>query len=308
MDIKILGTESLGVRGMCCFVGAGDRRILIDPGIALGYTRHRLLPHPFQVALDEVIQDRIVEAWSRATDIVISHFHGDHIPLINANPYQLSIERVMSLNRGVRVWAKSRDLSPVEQKRRDALSAVLDMIPAEERGDGIVSFSGSVHHGDVSGPDMVVMTRIAEDFVFVHASDIQLLDDGAVSQILSWRPDVVFASGPPLYLRRLSDGQVRTAWHNALRLSRGVETLILDHHLMRDEDSARWLDRLLLKTGNRVICGADFMGQPRMLLEARRRYLYEQMPVPEGWHDAYAGGRIGTDGYKTMPQDSVQGS
>ena len=307
MKIEILGTESLGVRGMCCLVIIGNRKILIDPGIALGYTRHGLLPHPFQVAMDEKIQDRIVDAWSSATDIVISHFHGDHIPLINANPYQLNMEEISSLNQGIRVWAKSRNLSPVEQKRKNALSAFLNMIPAEELRDGILSFSGSVHHGDVNGSEMVVMTRIEGDFVFVHASDIQLLGDEAVSQILSWKPDIVFASGPPLYLGRLSDRQIKMAWENAIRLSRGVETLILDHHLMRDESGAEWVDKLSLETGNRVICGADFMRKSRMLLEARRRYLYEKMPVPEGWHGAYAGGKVGTDGYKTLPPGSFQG-
>ena len=306
MNIKILGTESLGVRGMCCLVTVGDRRILIDPGIALGYIRHGLLPHPFQVAVDEKIQGRIVDAWSGATDIVISHFHGDHIPLINANPYQLNVEKIVSLNQDVRVWAKSRNLSPVEQKRKDALSAFLHMIPAEELREGILSFSGNVHHGDAGGTDTVVMTRIESDSVFVHASDIQLLGDEAVSQILSWKPDVVFASGPPLYLERLSGGQVTMAWKNAMRLSREVKTLILDHHLMRGESGAEWLEELSLETGNRVICGADFMGKPRMLLEARRKSLYEIMPVPGEWHGAYARGKIGTDGYKTLPPGSFQ--
>ncbi|NIA19462.1 MAG: hypothetical protein GWP07_03380, partial [Xanthomonadaceae bacterium] len=49
MGIEIIGTESLGVRGMCCLVTAGKRRILIDPGVALGYRRHGLPPHPYQV-------------------------------------------------------------------------------------------------------------------------------------------------------------------------------------------------------------------------------------------------------------------
>ena len=302
MNIEILGTESLGVRGMCCLVTVGDRRILIDPGIALGYTRHGLLPHPFQVAVDEKIQSRIVDAWSSATDIVISHFHGDHIPLIKANPYQLDIEKIASLNQGVRVWAKSLNLSPVEQKRKNALSAFLNMIPAEELREGTLIFSGNVHHGDAGGTDTVVMTRIEGDLVFVHASDVQLLGDEAVSQILSWRPDVVFASGPPLYLERLSGRQVTMAWENAVRLSRGVETLILDHHLMRGESGAEWLEKLSLETGNKVVCGADFMEKPRMLLEARRRYLYEKMPVPGGWHEAYASGKVSTDGYTTLPQ------
>ncbi len=49
------------------------------------------------------------------------------------------------------------------------------------------------------------------------------------------------------------------------------------------------------------------MEKARMLLEARRRYLYKKMSVPEGWHDEYASGRIGTDGYKTMLLVSFQG-
>jgi len=153
MKIEILGTESLGVRGMCCLVTIGNRKILIDPGIALGYTRHGLLPHSFQVAMDEKIQDRIVDAWSSATDIVISHFHGDHIASNKRQPISLNMEEISSLNQGIRVWAKSRNLSPVEQKRKNALSAFLNMIPAEELRDGILSFSGSVHHGDVNGSE-----------------------------------------------------------------------------------------------------------------------------------------------------------
>jgi len=90
MKIEILGTESLGVRGMCCLVTIGNRKILIDPGIALGYTRHGLLPHSFQVAMDEKIQDRIVDAWSSATDIVISHFHGDHIASNKRQPISIN--------------------------------------------------------------------------------------------------------------------------------------------------------------------------------------------------------------------------
>ena len=40
MKIDIIGAESLGVRGLCCFVTVGEQKILIDPGIALGFLRH----------------------------------------------------------------------------------------------------------------------------------------------------------------------------------------------------------------------------------------------------------------------------
>ncbi len=302
MDIEILGTESLGVRGLSCFVRAGNQRILIDPGIALGYIRHGLLPHPFQVAVDERIQKKIVQRWSDATDIVISHFHGDHVPLADANPYQFNIRKVTGLNPHVRIWTRSLShLSMVQKRRAESLSTVLrtDLLPAEGTTQGIMTFSGQVCHGEKSSHlGTVIMTRIEEDGVFVHASDIQLLNDEAISIILSWKPDIVFAAGPPLYLyHKVFKSKMRIAWHNARILSERVGILILDHHLMRSYEGITWLKRLSVETGNKVICGADFMGKPRMLLEARRRDLYKDMPVPSGWHEAYGRGEVSTDAY-----------
>ena len=301
MNIEILGTESLGVRGLCCFVETKKRRILIDPGIALGYTRFGLLPHPLQVAVDERIQNTISKAWSEATDIVISHFHGDHIPLADANPYQFNIKRIVGLNPGVRINTKDPShFSPSEAKRAESISLVLkkELISAERKEQEGMAFSGPVPHGDAEANSVtVMMTRIEDDGVFVHASDIQLLNDEAISQILLWEPDIVLASGPPLYLYKLSEDQLKRAWRNAKRLSGGVEVLILDHHLMRSYKGLQWLKRLSSETGKRLICGAEFMKKPKMLLEAKRRHLYKDLPVPEGWHEAYARAGAGTDDY-----------
>jgi len=301
MNIEILGTESLGVRGLCCFVRTGNQKILIDPGIALGYTRYGLLPHPLQVAVDERIQKSIRKAWSEATDIVISHFHGDHIPLADANPYQFDIKKVTGLNTQVRIWTKDPShLSPVEKKRAESLSIILkkELISAEGKGRGGMVFSKPVPHGVAEANSItVMMTKIEEEGIFVHASDIQLLNDEAISQILSWKPDIVIAGGPPLYLYRLSENQIRRAWNNAKRLSGKVDTLILDHHLIRSYKGLQWLKRLSSETGKRVMCGADFMRKPRMLLEAKRQRLYKDLPVPEGWHEAYAKGKVTSEDY-----------
>ena len=144
-----------------------------------------------------------------------------------------------------------------------------------------------------------MMTRIeSEDTVFVHASDIQLLNGEAVSLILAWRPDVVLAGGPPFYLSWLSSKRRWGAWRNARQLACHVDTLILDHHLLRCEEGLSWLDRLSSETGHRVICSADFMEYPRRLLEAQRQQLYEEMPVPKGWNAAYARGDADTRIYQ----------
>ena len=300
MKIEILGTESLGVRGLCCFVTTKNQKILIDPGIALGYTRYKLLPHPFQVAVDEKTQKKIIEAWSQATDIVISHFHGDHIPLVNANPYQLNIEKIARLNQKAKIWAKLSHLSPTEKKRAESLSVILDknLIPAEEKEQKVLRFSKAVPHGRTENNlETVIMTKIEEDCGFVHASDIQLLNNESISQIISWKPDIVLASGPPLYLSKLSKDEIRKAWRHASRLSESVDTLIIDHHLLRDDTGIQWLRELSSKSKKIIICGADFMNKPRMFLEAQRKDLYEQMPVPEGWHEAYGKGKVNTDYY-----------
>jgi hypothetical protein len=58
-----------------------------------------------------------------------------------------------------------------------------------------------------------------------------------------------------------------------------------------------WLNELSAAVSKKVYCAADFMGTPRLLLEAKRVQLYERMPVPDGWHDDYAKGLVSTGEY-----------
>jgi predicted metallo-beta-lactamase superfamily hydrolase len=303
MKITILGTESLGVRGLSCVVQTGNRTVVIDPGLALGYWRQRLLPHPAQVAVGEQVRRNIMAALGEATDVVLSHFHGDHIPLPDANPYQLDVYQAAPLLRPIRLWSKGAEgLSRTMTARREALIEILghDLLAAEGQRDGPLAFSMPVPHGDPQrSQQTVMMTRIEdEDGVFVHASDIQLLNEETVTLLLDWRPDIVLAAGPPLYLAQLPSQQRKRAWENGLRLAHEVETLILDHHLLRCEAGLCWLERLAAAAEGRVCCAADFMERPRRLLEARRVQLYKEMPVPEGWHEAYANGLADTRSFQ----------
>jgi len=234
---------------------------------------------------------------------VFSHYHGDHIPLVDANPYQLKAEKIASLHRDIRFWAKGlAGLSQNMKVRARFLSGLLnnDLPNAEGSSDGAMAFSGAVPHGEANSRfGKVMMTKIEDGGqVFVHTSDIQLLDRKAVLQILDWHPDIVFAAGPPLYLPQLSSRLRKIAWQNAVSLSRGVDTLILDHHMTRCEEGVVWLKRLSSETGKRVICGADFMKKPRLLLEAWRRRLYKDMPVPRNWHRDYARGEVDVEPYR----------
>jgi len=297
IGLEIIAAESLGVRGLCCKADLGHRYIVIDPGVALGYLRHGLLPHPLQVAIGERVRERIVAALEQATDVVFSHFHGDHVPLAEANPYQLSIQDLPPRFQQLRGWSLSPEGATLKMaKRFQDLKRLLgsNMQVANGRYDGSLSFSQAVPHGK-SGSRFgtVMMTRIdIGGTVFVHASDIQLLDKQTVDMIIRWRPDIVLAAGPPLYLEQLSKDNRRQAWNNALRLADSVDTLILDHHLLRSVDGLAWLADLSSVAGKRVYCAADFQGVDRKLFEARRQALYQAMPVPNGWHEAYARGEV----------------
>jgi predicted metallo-beta-lactamase superfamily hydrolase len=304
MKIEVLGTESLGVRGLSCVVKAEGRTIVIDPGVALGYLRRGKLPHPHQVAVGAEVREKIVGALRRASDVVISHYHGDHIPLADANPYQLSLNQVPPLD-GVRLWCKGpHDISELSVQRWIDLSRFAGRIlpDAEERTDGPISFSSPVPHGPrESRLGTVMMTRIQEgDEVFVHASDIQLLGEEAISIIIEWQPTVVLASGPPLYLPRLSPDLRKAAWENGKALAEEVETLILDHHLLRSVSGYRWIEQLSMTSDNKVTCAARFMGIEPRLLEAKRDRLYAEMPVPPDWHKAYASGKESLEEYRDL--------
>ncbi len=297
MQIEILGCESFGARSLSFIVKTDERTILIDPGVALTRLRSGLLPHPREVAAAFRIREKILSAFGQATDVVISHYHGDHMPMKAEDPYQLPMEALPTLD-GINFWCKgSEKISSLSLKRRNELSKFLDFsLPASEgMKSGIMEFSSPVSHGaKEKGFGTVMMTWICEgDEVFVHASDIQLLDMEAVLKVLAWKPTIVFASGPPIYLSHRIPDVEKEALKNALVLARNVDTLTLDHHLLRSFEGYRWLKELNGTVNNRVLCAAEFMGRSPDLLEAQRKNLYEKTPVTPDWHEAYAKGKAG---------------
>lgn len=287
-DLRILASESFGVRGLCCVVERPGRKVLIDPGIALGYRRYGLKPHPLQIAVGRVLRRRILREAADATDIVFSHYHGDHVPLAGANPFQLFLAQALPVFRGKRIWGLDpAGLSGVSQQRARDLAEYLPLrfVPDEGFHDGDLSFSPPVWHGKPEGPGGKVIMILAGDFL--HASDIQLVDGEAVARVLEMAPRTVLASGPPLYLP-VTDGETRLrARANIETLTRTVKCMVLDHHLLRSMEGLQWLREMDAVSPNRVCCAARFMGRSPRMLEARRKELYRRFPVPEGWHDDY---------------------
>jgi predicted metallo-beta-lactamase superfamily hydrolase len=198
--LEIVGAESLGVRSLCCAVNREGRRIIVDPGIALGYFRRGQYPHPVQVAVGKRVRRRILKLLERATDVVFSHFHGDHVPLKHANPFQLSLLRLPRRVHGLHAWSKGADEETGEMRQRfcDLQEFFGNKLTVPEaRSVGPLAFSPALPHGQLGSKlGKVMMTRIdMGGRVFVHASDIQLLNSEAVEKILQWQPDFESPNG-----------------------------------------------------------------------------------------------------------------
>jgi predicted metallo-beta-lactamase superfamily hydrolase len=293
LKLIVLGCESLGVRGLSCFVEHRGVTVLIDPGVALGYTRRGFHPHPIQAVAGDEVRHRIVSLWSRSDYIVLTHMHGDHIPLYNANPFQLSLYSLPDCNGEIIV----PDPALLSGRMRIRLEKIMEVyreriiVAGREKVsvDGIVSVYGPFNHGLSRTSVYVVQLDIGERII--HLSDTELLSDEAVSLAVKLKPDIIITDGPPIYKYMHDPVLINTllekASHNLEKLSRITHTIIVDHHVLRCDEGYEWLTMNAEKYGKngevRILTGAEYMMSTPILLEAWRNILYKYYPEPNYW-------------------------
>jgi predicted metallo-beta-lactamase superfamily hydrolase len=272
-----LAAESLGVRSMATYVEAGQNRILIDPGAALGPRRYNLPPADEEWEALRRANDRIAGYAIRAHVVFISHYHHDHFQY-GPDVYQ-----------GRVVWAKDpgRAIKGSQaQRAKDfwaGIRAHCRLESAEgkyyEFPDALLKASPALPHGaDGSGFGYVValtVTDRAEGFRFVFASDVQgPLSPVATAYLIRERPHLLYLAGPPSYLQReIGARALEQGIANLLTIieKTGCQ-VIMDHHALRDLHHEERLARLW-ETG-KVVSAAKHLGVPEQLLEARRNFLW----------------------------------
>lgn len=284
VKIRLLAAESFGVRSMATVVETLNRKILIDPGIALDSHRHHLPPHPFQIAVCQKLRQQIIEEFSHCTDIVITHFHGDHFPLVEADKNQISFNQIKNKIQDVTFWCKGGTwISRTAQHRRKTLEENLMKPLVDPEGEifGRFEFSQPFSHGEKrNNPNSVMMVKIHEDNeIFVFGSDIQLLERDSIEQILDWTPSILYVSGPPIYLPHIAKKFSGKIIENIQLLQQSIPISIIDHHLLRSHSGFTLLDSFQSKNSNQVICAADFMNYERVPLEASRKEIYKELPI-----------------------------
>ena len=299
-NIKIipLAAESLGVRSMCTFVETPNVRVLLDAGVSLGPSRFGFPPHPREYQALKECRRKIAETAEKADVVTISHYHFDHHTpsFIDWCLNWSSEEAARQIYEGKLVLAKSyRDKVNFNQRRRGWVFARTGGKHAErleyadgkdfQFGDTRIRFSEPVFHGpEESELGWLLMATIEyENERVLFASDVQgPMHMPTLKIILEQNPQVVIVGGPPTYLSGLvRDEHIQQGMQNLEQLVQSVPTTILEHHLLRQENWWTLAHSVLdtaLKAGHTALTAADFLKRQNILLESRRKQLFETEP------------------------------
>lgn len=293
-----LASESMGVRSMCVFIKTPDVSILVDPGVSMS-RRWGLLPHPQEYRLLMECRERIKQFADESEVIAVSHYHFDHCtPSFTDYVWNFSsLDVAKQIFQDKVVLAKdARSHINAGQRRRGWLfkkmlgAFIKDTKVADGNvftfGKTTIDFSNPVFHGEENTPmGWVLMMQVDFDGVRVmHTSDVQgPMLDKTLDLILSANPNLVHVGGPPLYLAdfRVDRRLIEKGITNLKKLAAEIPTVIVDHHLLRDEAWRRFskdVFKAAQMRGNRVVTAAEFLGQDDRLLESKRRQLYEEEP------------------------------
>jgi len=293
-----IGFESFGVRSMCTFVETPDVRVLIDAGVALG-PRFGKSPHPREYVARDQCRARIREFAAKSDVIVVSHYHNDHHTPNYTETVWLgsSAEESEQIYRDKTVLVKDiRNSINFSQRRRGwmfqrfikRIGSKCEVADGKtfEYGATRIRISQPVPHGsEQSELGWVIMATVeSHEQSFMHASDVQgPMSKQTTRLIMKENPSMLVLGGPPAYLEgvKVEKAAIGKGMENAAKIVGKVQTVILEHHLLRSED---WKDRAKLvyevgeEAGHAVMTGSEYVGEPTRLLEAIRPQLYEKEP------------------------------
>jgi predicted metallo-beta-lactamase superfamily hydrolase len=284
MKILPLAFDSMGVRSTATWVET-DKKILIDPGAALGVLRYGLPPAEIECRRLKELSRKICTFAKKADILTVSHYHYDH-----HFPEEDFYEGKVLL-----IKDPKNKINFSQMKRGKEFLRLLAKKPAEiliadgkefEFGKTKIKFSPPFFHGQEYSKlgYVLIISILYRGEKLLHASDVQGPQTVTTTDwIISENPDVLILSGYPTLLMgwRTSKFGLEESNQNLIKLlsQTKVNTIILDHHLVRDLHYLNKIEEVLETAGKlnkKVITAAEYLGQKPDLLEARRREFYEK--------------------------------
>lgn len=295
-----LAAESLGVRSMCTYVETADVKILLDGGVSLCPNRFGLPPHPLEFKAIIRARRRIADAARKADIVSISHYHYDHVTpsfedwLCNWTEPERTARQiyegktVLAKNPREQINSSQRERGWLFQKTSGRYTGKLETADGKTFtfGDTRIRFSEPVFHGPESSDlGWVLMATIElENERFLYAPDVQgPMSTRTLEMVLNEKPKLVMIGGPPLYLAgfKVGEEQIQTGLKSLERIVEAVPNVILEHHILRDENWREKTTSLFYdayKFGHTLQTAAEFAGAQSIFLEARRKKLFEEYP------------------------------
>ncbi len=298
IKVTPIAFESLGVRSMCTSIQTSDVKLLIDPGLALG-PRFSLLPHPLEYQTRERLRNSIVEKAHQTDLVVITHYHHDHYTpnFVDTTWIGSTPEIAQEIYRDKDILVKDfrNRVNPSQRRRGWLASRLLSKcarsvkIADEQRfifGETEIVFSAPVPHGEEGGElGWVLMVKVSsQSETVLFASDVQGPASSTTSStIAEEKPDLLIIGGPPLYLKGLRVGEavINRALKNLVNLSRSLQTIIVDHHLLRAAEWEAFLQPAYgtaHKVNHQIFTAQKFSNSINDIFEYRRKELYELYP------------------------------
>jgi hypothetical protein len=286
---------------MCTLAETSDVRVLLDAGVSLCPRRFGLPPHPAEFRAVAYSRSKIAAAAQKAEIVTLSHYHFDH----HTPSYEDWLCNWTALNETAKQIYEGKTVlikNPKEninysQRRRGWMFQRTGGKYAEklEIADGKtfifgvdtrLKFSEPVFHGpENSVLGWVLMTTVehkGEKFMF--APDVQGPMSSRTLEIIDGeKPQLIMIGGPPLYLSgfRVDESQIKAALGNLEKVARIVPNVILEHHILRDEnwrDAIKNVFDVAEEVGCEILTAAEFSGKENAFLEAERKRLFVEDP------------------------------
>ncbi len=306
MKIRPIAFESLGVRSQATLLETSDLRVLVDPAVSLAPRRYGLPPHRVEVEKLLELAASLTEVAKDADALIITHYHYDH--------HDPGFVIPKEIYRGKKVFIKDPssfiNISQGKVRAPRFLKAInglpSSLQPADGRefrmGGTKLKFSNPVLHGAEEKMGYVIQVAVSDnDETVLITSDIE----GAPREehlkfTMEVNPSLLIIDGPLSYLLgyALTEEQLNQAMNNLEKMMKmGLHTMIVDHHLVRDQNYRQTLSSLkdrAREINAKVLTAAEYIGVEEKPLESMRKELFsrsnEPARLPRGVAELLKGG------------------
>ena len=290
MEVRILASESLGVRSYATFIDTGEVKIIIDPSMALGPRRYGLPPHKEEI---ETMFNRwqLLNQYLKISNIVIvTHYHYDHHTYRNAS--QLSSKMIFlkhpyEFNTRKHRMRAELLIQKIRNNNSKANIHYADGKKIKIKKKTIIEFSPPLIHGKNKFQGYILSVYIStEKGSVLFSSDVMgILQDSHKEFFMKKKINIFLLDGFPTYLigQYYKKEILEESIDNVLEVlcKTMPEILVLDHHCTRELNWRKSYARLFKESPSKVkiLTAAEFMNEPERLLEAERPKLFKLPPT-----------------------------